>query len=310
MAGGEVMLGNAIDGYLAMRRAAGFELEVPEYLLRSFARFAASQKETSVRAQSVVEWASGAPSLSQRDHRLKTVLRFARYARLEDERHEIPPKDIFGYRKKRRVPFIYSDTEVLRLLKAASKLGPPGTLRPYTYQILFALLITTGLRISEALKLHKEDITADGLVVRETKFHKSRMVPLHETTHNALDDYLKRREEFPTQTPHLFISIRGQTLDRSSVQWTFRRILSAIGLDPAPNGRWPRIHDMRHTYAVRVLEQSPEGRDDIGRHMLALSTCMGHSNVADTYWYFEATPHLLRDIASACESFVENGGKT
>ena len=101
-----MMLKNAIDEYLAMRRAAGFELEVPEYLLRSFARFAVSRKETYVRAQSVVEWASGAPSLSQRDHRLKTVLRFARYARLEDERHEIPPKNIFGYRKKRVMSFI------------------------------------------------------------------------------------------------------------------------------------------------------------------------------------------------------------
>lgn len=303
------MLENAIDEYLAMRRAAGFELEVPEYLLRSFARFASSRKETYVRTQSVVEWASQAPSLSQRDHRLKTVLRFAHYARLEDERHDIPPKDVFGYRKKRRIPFIYSHTEILRLLKAASQLGPSGTLRPHTYQTLFALLFTTGLRISEALGLHKDDITADGLVIRETKFHKSRLVPLHETAHVALGDYSKRRKKFPAQSPHLFISIRGKPLDRSSVQWTFRRILSAISLDPSPRGRRPRIHDMRHTYAVKALEQSPEGRDDIGSHMLALSTYMGHSNVADTYWYLEATPHLLQDIAFACETFVENGGK-
>ncbi len=303
------MLENAINDYLAMRCAAGFELEIPAYLLRSFARFASGRGETHVYAQSVVEWASQAPSLSQRDHRLKTVLRFARYARVEDERHEVPPRDAFGYRKRRRVPFIYSDVEIHRLLKTASQLGPPGTLRPHTYQTLFALLVTTGLRISEALALRQDDITEDGLVVRETKFHKSRLVPLHETAQIGLQDYLNRRGKFPAGNPHLFNSIRGKPLDRSSVQWTFRRILAAINLDPAPNGKRPRIHDMRHTYAVRVLEQSPEGRDDIGRHMLALSTYMGHSNVADTYWYLEATPHLLQDIAAACETFVKTGGK-
>lgn len=303
------MLENAIDEYLAMRRAGGFELEVPAYLLRSFARFASGRGETHVCTRSVIEWASEAPSLSQRDHRLKTVHRFARYAHVEDERHEIPPRDVFGYRKKRRAPFIYSDEEMHRLLKAASQLGPPGTLRPHTYQTLFALLVTTGLRISEALALRKNDITSDGLVVRETKFHKSRLVPLHETAHVALGDYLKRRKKFSAEDPHLFVSIYGKVLARSSVQWTFRRILSAIDLDFSPSGRRPRIHDMRHTYAVRALEQSPEGRDDIGRHMLALSTYMGHSSVADTYWYLEATPHLLQDIASACETFVEMGGK-
>jgi len=304
------MLENAIDEYLAMRHAAGYELEVPEYLLRSFARFAFGRGETHVYAQSVIDWASEAPSLSQRDHRLKTVLRFVRYARVEDERHEIPPRDFFGYRKTRRAPFIYSDAEVHRLLKAASQLGPPGSLRPHIYQTLFSLLVTTGLRISEALALRQEDITADGLIIRESKFHKSRLVPLHDTAHVALVDYLKRRENFAAETPHLFVSIRGNILDRSSVQWTFRRILAAIGLDTASSGRRPRIHDMRHTYAVRVLEQSPEGRDDIGRHMLALSTCLGHSNVTDTYWYLEATPHLLKDIAGVCETFVQSGGRS
>ncbi len=161
-----------------------------------------------------------------------------------------------------------------------------------------------------ALALRREDITADGLVIHETKFHKSRLAPLHETAHVGLSDYLKRRKKIAAETPHLFVSIRGKILDRSSVQWTFRRILAAIGLDPAPSGQRPRIHDMRHTYAVRVLEQSPEGRDDIGRHMLALSTYMGHSNVADTYWYLEATPHLLQDIAGACETFVQRGGRS
>jgi len=302
------MLMKRVDQYLAVRRAAGFELEVPEYLLRSFARFASERAETHVCATTVIEWASRAPSVSQRDHRLKTVLRFARYARVEDPQHQLPPRDVFGYRKSRRVPFIYSDAEVHRLLRAASQLGPGGSLRPHTYQTLFALLFATGLRISEALSLCCEDITSDGLVIRETKFHKSRLVPLHETAQAGLNRYLECRRRLATTDPHLFISIRDRVLHRSAVQWTFRRILKSIGLDPPPSGRRPRIHDARHTFAVRVLEKSPEGRENVGRHMVALSTYMGHSNVADTYWYLEATPHLLRDIASVCEAFVQKGG--
>ena len=302
------MLMKAVEEYLAVRRAAGFELEVPEYLLRSFARFSSERREKYVSARTVIEWASLAPSLSQRDHRLKTVLRFARHAHVEDERHEIPPRDAFGYTKRRRIPHIYSDSEIHQILRAASQLGPPGSSRAHTHHTLFALLITTGLRISEALFLRLDDITSDGLVIRETKFKKSRLVPLHETAQIGLHRYLQRRKKFAASDQHLFVSIRGKVLDRSAVQWTFRNILQTIGLDPAPSGRRPRIHDMRHTFATRVLEKSPEGRDSIGRHVLALSTYMGHSNVADTYWYLEATPHLLRDIAGACENFVKKGG--
>jgi len=304
------MMMKAVEEYLALRRAAGFELEVPEYLLRSFARFASERGEKHVSARTVIEWASQAPSLSQRDHRLKTLRRFARHVHVEDELHEIPPGKVFGYTKRRRVPYIYSDSELHQMLRAASQLGPPGSSRPHTYHTLFALLITTGLRISEALFLRLDDITSDGLVIRETKFKKSRLVPLHETAQAGLDRYLEHRRKFATSEPHLFVSIRGRVLDRSSVQWTFRRILQTIGLDPAPSGRRPRIHDMRHSFATRVLEKSPEGRENIGRHMLALSTYMGHSSVADTYWYLEATPHLLRDIASACEAFSQKGGRS
>lgn len=303
------MLMNMVDQYLAMRHAAGFSLEVPEYLLRSFARFASERGETHVCATTVIEWASQAPSPSQRDHRLKTVLRFARYARVEDPQHQLPPSDVFGYRKSRRVPYIYSDEEVGRLLRAASELGPRGSLRPHTYQTLFALLFATGLRISEALGLCLEDITSDGLVIRQTKFQKSRLVPLHETSEAGLNRYLQCRQRWATTDPHLFISIRGRGLARSAVQWTFRQLLRSIGLDPPPRGPRPRIHDARHTFAVRVLEQSPEGRENIGRHIVALSTYLGHANVADTYWYLQATPQLLRDIAEVCEAFVQKGAK-
>jgi integrase len=117
-----------------------------------------------------------------------------------------------------------------------------------------------------------------------------------------------RRKRIACSDNHLFISLRRRVLCRSGVQWTFLNILKTIGLDPPPNGRRPRIHDIRHTFAVRSLEGCPEGRDNVGRHMLALSTYMGHSSITDTYWYLQATPQLMRDIADRCEAFLREGG--
>lgn len=303
MAGGAPMIMKAVESYLAVRRAAGFELEVPEYLLRSFAHYASERGQTHICSQAVIEWASQAPSLGQRNHRLNTVIRFARHIQVEDDRHEVPPRGVFGYKKKRRTPFIFTKTNLNNLLEAASKLGPPGSLRSYTYSTLFALLVTTGLRISEALALTFDDISPDGLVIRNTKFNKSRLVPLHETTHAGIEEYFHRRRRFASCDNHIFVNIRGSVLDRSAVQWTFRRILKTIGLDPAPDGRRPRIHDLRHHFACSALEACPEGRENIGRHMLALSTYLGHAHISDTYWYLEATPNLMQDISKACESF-------
>ncbi len=301
------MLMDAVDSYLVVRRAAGFELKVPEYLLRSFARFADERGDAHVCTQTVIEWASQAPSLSQSDHRLKTVVRLAHYLQIEDDRHEVPPRGAFGFRKTRRLPYIFSQAEISQLIEAAAQLGPLGSLRPHTNSTLFALLSVTGLRISEALALRLDDLTPDGLLIRKTKFQKSRFVPLHETAEAGLDRYVMRRKRIGCCDDHLFISLRGRGLGRSGVQWTFRNILKTIGLDPAPNGRRPRIHDIRHTFAVRALESCPEGRDNVGRHMLALSTYMGHSKITDTYWYLQATHQLMKDIADSCEAFLRAG---
>jgi integrase/recombinase XerD len=301
------MIMDAVDSYLSIRRAAGFELENPGYLLRSFARYADSFNQTHVTSQIAIEWASQALSQCQRTNRLNTVIRFARHVHLDDVQHEVPPKDFFGYKKRRRTPFIYSQENINDILFAASQLKPSNSLRSRTYTILFALLFTTGLRISEALALTYEDITRDGLIIRRTKFKKSRLVPLHDTTHKALDDYLFLRKKIAPCKKHIFVGIYGKALKRSAVQWTFRSILKSIGLDHPSKERRPRIHDARHTFACRALEACPEGRDNVGRHMLALSTYLGHTHISDTYWYLEATPNLMLDISEACESYWKRG---
>lgn len=296
----------AVEAYLAMRRAMGFELLNAGYLLRSFARFAAARRETNVCIATAIEWASQTPTVAQRDERLKTICRFVRYIRAEDDRHELPPSGHFGYRKTRRVPHIYSNAEVRLLMDTALQLKPADSLRPHSYATLVGLLAATGLRISEALSLEFPDITADGLLIRKTKFQKTRLVPLHATARLAIDRYLPRRRRIRSNRTHMFIRNDGRALRYRDVQATFLKLLKMSDLK-LPTGRRPRLHELRHTFAVRALEGSPTGRRSIGQHMLALATYMGHANIYATYWYLETTPDLLRDIATTVESFYYGG---
>ena len=296
----------AVETYLAMRRAMGFELLNAGYLLRSFARFAADRRETNVCIATAIEWASQTATVAQRDERLKTICRFVRYIRAEDDRHELPPSGHFGYRKTRRVPHIYSNAEVRLLMDTALQLEPTDSLRPHSYATLVGLLAATGLRISEALSLQFSDITADGLLIRKTKFQKTRLVPLHDTARLAIDRYLPRRRRIRSNRTHVFIRNDGRPLRYRDVQATFLKLLKMSDLK-LPTGRRPRLHELRHTFAVRALEGSPTGRQRIGQHMLALATYMGHANIYATYWYLETTPDLLRDIATTAEAFYYGG---
>ncbi len=294
-----------IEAYLAVRRAGGFELKNDEFLLHSFARFATERGETRVRTSTAIAWAALGPSVAQRDRRLKSVCGFSRFVRLEDNTHELPPAGHFGYHKTRRKPYIYADAELERLIKAALTLGPPGALRPHTYATLIALLSATGLRISEALGLRLGDLSAQGLVIRETKFHKSRLVPLHDTAVLGLERYMRRRRRWVADDDHLFITDAGRSLPYPVVHCTFKTLLRAAELWPESGAPRPRLHDLRHRFAVRALQASPPGRGPASRHMLALATYLGHVNIYSTYWYLEATPELLRGIATTCEAFCE-----
>ncbi len=295
----------AIEAYLALRRATGFAMLNAECLLRSFAAFATERGETYVHAQTVIEWAARGPSAAQRDTRLKAVVRFARHVRVEDARHELPPVNHFGARKTRRPPHIYSAAEIDRLIESALRLRPKGGLRPSTYATLIALLSVTGLRISEALKLTVADLTRDGLLIRETKFRKTRLAPLHDTATAGLERYLARRRPCSKADP-VFVDARGLPLRYIAVKETFDRLVGRAGIVPASRRR-PRLHDLRHTFAVRALQGNPADRSRTGAHMAALATYMGHVNIYATYWYLEATADLMHDVAAAGEAFFVEG---
>jgi integrase len=202
------------------------------------------------------------------------------------------------------VPHIYSREEIASLVRAALRLPPAGALQPQTYAALISLLAATGLRISEALHLRVCDFTANGLLIRSTKFQKTRLVPLHDTAVTGLGRYLKQRQARHLGGDYLFVTDDGQPLVYWKVHHVFRTLLKAAGLRPQ-GGRWARLHELRHTFAVRALEASPTGRQRIGQHMLALATYLGHVNIYATYWYLETTPELLRDIAGSAERFLQ-----
>lgn len=299
------MLIQAIETYLAVRRAADFKLNAVERYLRSFAHYATAKGDTHVVTQTAIVWAEQGASEPQRHNRLSVVIRFARFSHAEDPRHEIPPARVFCRQRRQRTPYLFSDRDLQAPLAQAARLGPPDSLRPHTYRTLLALLVVTGLRISEALALRFKDVTPDGLVIRETKFRKSRLVPLHETATSALQGYLAKRCDLALDDDHLFVSRRRRPLSYFTVVDTFHQLLEAAGISAAPDRPRPRLMDLRHTFASRALESCPDSRDNIGRHMLALTTDMGHARVKSTYWYLSSTPQLMGDIAQACEMFCK-----
>ena len=301
------MLTQAVESYLAVRRAAGFELKSEGCLLESFATFSDALGKHYVFSEIAIDWAALARSLSQRARRLGLVIRFARYMHAADERHELPPTVFGSERRRRPVPYIFSRDNIQRLILAASELGRRYAFRGLTYNAFFALLACTGLRVSEAIRLRFQDVTSDGLVIRCSKFRKSRLVPLHETAQAGLERYLEKRRSFAPFDDHVFVSFRRHPLRLVDVETAFNAVIEMIGLRQSPGLPRPTIHSLRHTFAVRALESCPDGRDRITKHMLALSTYLGHSKVAHTYWYLEATPELMSNIADSCQSFFKGG---
>ena len=294
------MLIDDLAQHIALHDALGFKFRTQRLLLRSFVTFAEREGDRFITTERVLAWAVQAPSPEQRRNRLLTVRRFAIAMHAEDRHHEIPAADALGRGLfRRKLPYIYTAVEIQQLMAAAASLPPAGTMRPLTYAMLFGLLAATGMRISEALALRLRDVTEDGLIVGKTKFHKSRLIPLHATTRMALNDYLAARLPIATCSDAVFIANTGLVPAYATTVSIFLRLARKIGLRGGPGQPGARIHDLRHSFAVRSLEQCPRDSNAVSRHILAFSTYLGHAHVTDTYWYLQATPILMTQIAEA-----------
>jgi integrase/recombinase XerD len=298
------MLSTSVKRYISLRQTMGYRLVQLNRDLKAFAQFATKRGDTHIRACTVVAWASGASTPGSRDIRLRSVVQLALFLHAEDPTHEIPSAHLFSVSRPRVLPYIYSPGELGQIVSATGRLWRTYPLRRVTFATLFGLIAATGLRISEALDLRLSDLSDNGvLLIRNGKGGRSRLVPLHPTVIDALSDYLKRRLKLPVPDDHLFLSRRGKQICTGLANQTFRRVALLAGL--VQTGMRPcRIHDMRHTFATRSLEQCPTRREDVAKHFVALATYLGHTEIRHTYWYLEATPELMTDIAKAADLLV------
>jgi integrase len=298
MAGGGPVsaLRQSVAEYLAVRRALGYKLEQTERFLRQFLDYLDAKGTDRITVKDAVAWAT-LPGRGHHWHamRLGAVRGFARYLHEVDPLVEVPAADLLPDKSGRAVPYLYSDEQIVALIAAA------GTLRiahkTATFQTLFGLLAATGMRVGEAVGLDRSDLVADAgtLTVRNAKFGKSRELSLHPSTTGALTRYLRRRDRpMPVgPTEALLVSTVGTRLFTSDVQTAFRALRARAGILPRSAACRPRLHDLRHSFAVRTLLDAYRTAGDPGPTIAALSTYLGHVDPGKMYWYLQAAPELM-----------------
>ena len=290
-------LRQALADYLSIRRALGYKLERAGKLLPQFIDYLEQIGAEAVTSEQALAWATLPAGGSGRwwAFRLSMVRGFAAYLHSLDPDHQVPPADLLPRRSRRATPYLYRDDEIAALLAAAGTLRFP--LRVATYRTLIGLLAVTGLRVGEAIRLDRGDLDVahELLVVRDSKFGKSREVPLHPSTMRALRGYLRLRgrPQPPPSAPALFISPAGTRLLYCNVHATFRQLRRRADLQPRSASCRPRIHDLRHTFAIRTLLDGYQHDGDVQPRLSLLATYLGHVNPDSTYWYLSAAPELL-----------------
>jgi len=287
------------EDYLRLRRALGFKLTLHGPLLAQFIDYLDAAGAPGITTELAVSFAQLPPGVQPIvwAHRLSMVRGFARYLQAIDPATEVPPHDVFAPRYQRPTPYLWQETEVLDLMAAARQLRP--ALCALTYETFFGLLWCSGMRIGETIGLRRGDVdlSAGVITVRQAKFGRSRLVPLQESTTDALARYAASRDRLcPQPRSHaFFISSRGTTLIPQAAGQTFHRLAVKTGLHSET--KRPRVHDLRHSFAVRVLVAWYRSGIDVEARMLALSTYLGHVNPVDTYWYLSASPELVELVA-------------
>jgi integrase/recombinase XerD len=294
-----ISLREAIEQYLTLRRDLGFKLTGARYLLRQFAGFMEDQSASFVTTDLALHWAM-LPRRAQSSwwaQRLMAVRCFARHHRATDPRTQVPPPDLLRFRPRRARPYLYTEQDIERLMAAARTLRPAGGLRGLTYATLLGLLSVTGLRISEALSLRLADVDCQAglLTIRNTKFGKSRLVPLHPSAQRALLRYARERDATVGRhpIPRFFVATHGRPLSAQQVGKTFRLLRRRLGLHAAAQWDKPQLHHFRHRLATESILRWHRAGDDVEQRLPVLSTFLGHGSVASTYWYLSGHPELM-----------------
>lgn len=290
-----VDLAGHVRDYLELRRSLGFKLVFEGRVLPRLATFVEAAGGNTLTTELAIAWAlrpEGVQPITLA-HRLGAARGFARYLKTIDQATQIPPLDVFGARQQRLTPYLWSKAEIRALLDAARQLRPE--LRAATYETLFGLIAVTGMRLGEAIGLKREDVNlAEGvLTITVAKFDRARLVPLHPSTTAALTSYTHCRDRLcpMPRAGAFFLSPAGTGLSTSGVEHTFNDITTGIGLRTATAR--PRIHDLRHSFAVQTLIDWHRAGADVGASMAVLSTYLGHVSPAGTYWYLSAAPELM-----------------
>lgn len=298
----------AVTDYLQLRRAMGYKLVTEGRLLPQFAAYLDAAGVGHLRIAHAVAWATQSPSAAPawRAGRLAMVRALARYLSSLDPETEIPPGGLLPQPSHRVVPYIFSDSDISQIIDEAGRLNPEH--RADTYQTVIKLIFATGMRVGEAVRLDNDDVDfEDGVItIRNSKFGKSRQVPLHPTSVEALGGYRRRRDRRRPnpKSPGFFTSSIGTRLLRDNISTVFPRLVRAAGL-ASPTGRRPRLHDARHTFAVRTILSWYRAGIDVHQRLPLLSTYLGHVDPTTTYWYLSTVPELVELIAGRLDA--DNG---
>lgn len=299
-------LRDALAEYLAVRRAVGYKLVTAERQLSEFLDYLEARGEDQITTELALAWATRPGGhAGYHAHRWQTVRRFARYLHAADPEVQVPPAGLVSGRSRRATPYLYTDQEIAALLAAAEILGTPH--RTATLRTVIGLLIVTGIRIGEAIALDRDDLDPrHGVLTVTGKYGKTRELPLQPSTVDALGEYLRRRDRPPSPPAEraLLVSETGTRLLVSNVQHAFARLRAHAGLVPRSASCRPRLHDARHSFAVRTLLDAYRSGDDAGVTLARLSTYLGHAEPSFTYWYLDGAPELMGLAAQRLERSI------
>lgn len=297
-----------VEHYVALKRHLGFKFNEQERVLGIYAKHADDHGDEFILCSRMIEATTGTAKLTTVRKHLVILRNFALWLHSEDERHEVLPRNVLGQPEtRRRTPCLMTPEEIRKVMNAALDLPPVGSITPQSIYYMIGLAAATGMRASEVALLTTSDLTPDGVVIQETKFKKSRLVPLHHTVRGALERYLEMRRQTGAAHDRLFVLSNGNPVRPAHLSEKFTEAAIKTGIKRGPR-EGPSLHSLRHTFAVRSLETADTtNREDISRHIAALTTYLGHAHMASTYWYLEATPTLLQSISDAVENAHAKG---